>query len=307
MKIRFKLLFPLVVTILAYTSCATKEFQSISKVGSSVLGKTGVVSQSQADTMFEFGSALNSNVQAMTEEQEYYVGRGVSAHILGRYEPLKNEQLNQYINKIALVVASASERPETFGGYKVQVLDSPEINALSAPGGFIFVTKGFLKIVPNEDALAALMAHEVAHIVKGHGISAIKSANLTGALVKLGKASTPSEIAAISNQITSTFGNGVEDIVALLLTKGYSRSQEYESDEYAVGLLKRSGYRHSGLSTMLTSLKAASEAASKGGWTSTHPDAEDRIDELDEVKEVEDGSKQQKVRDQRFQSAMKNL
>lgn len=292
--------------LVAFTSCSKQQYASISKIGSSALGQTGVVSESQASSMFEFGGAVGSSLEKLTDEHEYYIGRAVSAHILSRYTPLNNPGLNRYLEKVATVVANASSKPQTFAGYKVQVLDSNEINALSAPGGFIFITKGFLRIVPNEDALAALMAHEVAHIANGHGIAAIKSANLTGALVKLGKANTPSQISAVSQQLTEAFGSGVEDIVASLLSKGYSRSQEYDSDEYAANLLKLTGYNPNGLSQMLTSLKNASQSASDGGWTKTHPSAEDRLDELDESNESAANSNQT-IRDKRFKAAIGKL
>ena len=147
-----------VILIYLLAGCSSKEFQSFSKVGTSVLGKTGVVSQSQADSLFEFGGSINSSAESITDEQEYYVGRGVSAHILGRYQPYNNSKLTDYLNKIALIISAVSDRPETFEGYKVQILDSPEINALSVQGGFIFLTKGIIKIIPIYDALDVLMA-----------------------------------------------------------------------------------------------------------------------------------------------------
>ncbi len=67
-----------------------------------------------------------------------------------------------------------SDRPETFGGYHFLLLDSNEINAFAAPGGLILVTRGMLQCCANEDELAAVLAHEIAHVEKKHGLTAIK-------------------------------------------------------------------------------------------------------------------------------------
>lgn len=285
---------------LTVAGCSTKDFESFSSVGSSVLAQTGVVSGSQADAIFKFGGTLNNVTEEITEEQEYYLGRGVAANVLGKYKVLNNKPILEYLNVIAIILANNSEKPLTFGGYKVQILDTEEINALSAPGGFIFVSKGFLKIVPNEDALAGLLAHEIAHIVKGHGMSSIKNADLTAGLIALGKAATPSEIAAVTAKLTQTFEDSIDSVVSSLLTKGYSRSQEYAADTYALTLLEKTGYSPVGLQEMLKSLETKAYDNSTGGWNSTHPEASDRIDELD----LDTGTSSigKDARDKRFKS-----
>ncbi len=291
----------LLVSIFFLASCNS----GLGQFGSSILSSTGLVTPGQAGSIMKAGEHIAKGVEGLSEEEEYYLGRGVSATVLAKYRPYRNAAVTNYVNKVGAVVAAVSDRPETFGGYHVLVLDTPEINAMSAPGGFIFVSTGFLKIVPDEDALAAVLAHEVAHVVKGHGVKAISEANLSQALVILGKEAAASQGGDVVQALTTTFGDSISDVTNTLLTKGYSRSQEYDADEYAAELLERAGYNPGGLVTMLDALEKKAKASAQGGWLSTHPAAEDRKDELGSV-EAKAGAGQE-IRSKRFSQAMRSL
>jgi len=272
---------------------------------SGLLSSTGLVSGSQADALVKAGSHVAKAAESLSDEEEYYVGRGVAATVLSKYRPYQNAEATAYANKVLAVVAAVSDRPETFGGYHVQLLDSNEINALSGPGGFIFVTSGFLKIMPDEDALAAVLAHEVGHVVKGHGLKAISEANYSEALLLLGKEAAASQGGAVVQQLTSTFGDSISDIANTLLTKGYSRSQEYEADEYAAELLKKAGYSPSGLLAMLDAVEK--HGAGSGGWLSTHPAPADRREEIGSAAEGNGSEAARAIRQRRFNASLKRL
>lgn len=266
----------LVSALLLLTGCANQQMQDL---GSTLLSSTGLVDQSHARSLFQAGGKLAAAASPLSLEQEYYLGRGVSAMILSQYTVSKNQALNSYVNRVGNVVAAYSDVPETFGGYHFAVLDTDEVNALSAPGGFVFVSRGFLKLIPNEDALAAVLAHEVGHIVKGHGVKAISQANMTDAVMILGKQAVSDYSALPSAELTELFGDSVTQVFDALIKNGYSRSQEYEADAYAAELLKRTGYASKSLITMLTALEG--QKASSGGWYDTHPAPGKRIDELE--------------------------
>ena len=267
----------LVVAVLGSVGCSSPEFRQI---GSSLLSQTGLVSESQANSMFDASDKLSKALGPLTDEQEYYIGRAVSAMVLTQYHLDKNPAKTHYLNLVAATVAGVSDRPETFGGYHVAILDTDEVNALSAPGGFIFVTRGFLSKIPNEEALASVLAHEVAHIVKGHGVSAISKANLTDALTTLGKEAASSYGNGNVKELTNAFGGSVTDVFNTLVKDGYSKSQEYEADQYAGVLLARVGYSTNGLKDMLNSLVTLEKENGRGGWFDTHPAPEKRLREL---------------------------
>ncbi len=134
-----------------------------------------------ADTANKAAKVVRSTFGDISEEEEYYIGRSVAALILSRYQPLANPGLSQYVNTLGQAVALSSDRPETFAGYHFQVLDTDEVNALAAPGGMIFLTKGLLKRCPDEETLAAILAHEIGHVAAKHGLQSIKKSRLVDA------------------------------------------------------------------------------------------------------------------------------
>ena len=277
-------------------------------MGSRLLSSSGIVSSSQADAIFSAGSKLSKSVQAVTEEQEYYLGRAVAATILAKYRIVNDQALTLYVNKVGAYVAAYSARPEIFGGYHFAVLDTNDINAVSAPGGFIFVSKGFLNILTSEDQLAAVLAHEVGHVVLQHGLSAISESNLSDAVKILGKEALASSQNASVTELNSLFGSSVQEITGALLDKGYSRSQEYEADAYAVQLLKLSGYNANSVKAVLTRLEHAPNQQS--GWFATHPSPQNREEELPAVKDsgVNDSTAAgESARTARFQRLLEKL
>lgn len=250
----------------------------MNRLGSSILSQTGFVNSGQADALFAVGGKLSKATQSVTDEQEYYLGRAVAATVFSRYKPYVNRPFTLYANKIALVLASNSTRPATFGGYKVAVLDTAEVNAVSAPGGFILISRGFIDILDSEDELAAIIAHEIGHVALKHGMSAISDSNLTDALQIVGKEAASMSGNVAVNELNSLFGDSVNEVVGALLDEGYSRSAEYDADTYAATLLKQSGYNPKALGQALQKLKGVSN--SKGGWFDTHPSPGDREDEI---------------------------
>jgi beta-barrel assembly-enhancing protease len=302
-------LYPAIVFVsaLTITGCSPSSYESFSKVGSDLMNQTGLVNRRQSDALFKFGGSVNKAAEEMTDEQEYYLGRAVAATILHRYPAYTDARMNSYVNKIGHVLAAHSDRPETFGGYHVQILDSHEINAMAAPGGFIFITTGFIKILPDEDTLAALLAHEIAHVIGGHGVQAIREAKLSQSLLELGRATTPAEVSRVSNKITGVFGNSVEDIVSTLISKGYSRSQEYEADSMAASILLRTGYDEQALHRALEAFKIYAPRQAQGGWTSTHPDASDRIGNLASLPRSSGAPAEIAIREKRFKNETTRL
>lgn len=269
------------IFLLLSTACSHPGFQ---QVGAQVLSSTGYVSQTQATSLLSAGDSLIKSQEELLPEQEYYLGRAVSANVLEKFPPERNPGATAYLNKIGMTLASVSDTPETFGGYHFMAVQSKEINAFSAPGGFVYVSSGFLKELPDEDAVAAVLAHEIAHIVKRHGVNAISNAKLfsaltdvasTGASIAASQASSPVDL----GEITGIFAESVSGVVDKLLTKGFDRSQEYEADLYAAELLQRAGYDPNALVRVLGILESHAKGE-HGGWYDTHPAPASRISEI---------------------------
>ncbi|MFO7666432.1 MAG: M48 family metalloprotease [Desulfobacterales bacterium] len=291
----------LLIALVSLVSCQTME--SATSIATTIGQSAGVVSSSQAESIQKTARAVSRSAEEFTPEQEYYIGRSVGAVVLSKYPAYGDGKVNQYLNIIGQMLAQASDLPGIFGGYHFLVLNSNEINAFATPSGLVFVTRGLLRCCKNEDALAAVLAHEISHIELRHGMQAIKKARITEALTTIAaegaKTFGSKEVAAL----TETFGGTITDITNTMIEKGYSRSSEYEADLKAVKLLRRVGYDPNGLVEMLTAMKKNLKA---GGldFAKTHPSPENRIEEIQK-----DGLKYATVkapttRKQRFQQML---
>ena len=254
--------------------------KSTKSIGKSIVTSTGIVSSSQLDALLEAGGKLDEATDSLTDEQEYFLGRTVAALILREFPLYRgNPNLTKYLNQVGQALAARSTRPEIFGGYHFAILDTDQINALSAPGGFIFVSRGFLELMPSEEALAGVLSHELAHVILRHGVNAISQGKLSEAALILGREAVSSYGPSELNQVTELFGDSVNQVFDTLMKSGYSRSQEYEADAFAAKLMAKAGYDSKGLVAMLDGI-AKADAKSRGGWLDTHPSPGDRKGEV---------------------------
>lgn len=274
----------LILSLCCCLACSNKAFQDI---GSSVLSSTGYVGDTQARGLLSAGGKLVASQEDLTPEQEYYLGRAVSAQVLAKHPPRLTPGVTRYINQIGHAIAAASDTPETFNGYHFALIESPQVNAVSAPGGFVYVTTGLLQKLPDEDSIAAVLAHEVAHVVKRHGVAAVSNANLFSALSDFSNQAAVAAASQIATPIdltpiTGVFAESVSGVTEKLLTKGFDRRQEYAADLYAAQLLQRAGYEPRALLRVLEILNQVPADDKAGGWFDTHPSPADRIDELED-------------------------
>lgn len=242
----------------------------------------------------------------ITPEQEYYIGRTVGAVILQKYQPYNNQKSNMYINVMGQMLAQASERPETFGGFRFLILDSDEINAYAAPGGLIFLTRGILRCCPNEDAVAAVLAHEIGHIQHQDGLRAIKQSRLTTALTSLAITGAKTYAAEDLSKLTAVFEESISDITKTLIVTGYSRSLEYQADLAALEILKRAGYNPRGLVVMLDQMKTQLKPG-RPDFAKTHPLPDNRLAEIQKQTAMYPDVQSPKARQARFNDALKSV
>ncbi len=266
--------------MVATTGC--EMVNQATSLAADVAAAGGVITPEQAESTKRVGTAVTKTFQDITPEQEYYVGRTVAATVLTQYKPLANADLNAYLNEMGQALAQFSERPETFGGYHFLALDSDDINAFAAPGGLILATRGLMKCCQNEDELAAVLAHEIGHVEKQHGLRAIKTGRLNSALtilaVEAGKNLAGEQLA----EVTKAFDESINDITTTLMNSGYSRKLEYEADAAAVAILKRAGYQPGALAAMLENM-AKNWDSSRKDFAATHPAPADRLAQLAKI------------------------
>jgi len=169
------------------------------------------------------------------------------------------------IKRAMIPLLGVMNHPRSPSQVRVAVLDDPQINAASAGGGQFYLTAGLLQKA-NDQQLLAVLAHEVAHDDLGH----VAKAQALGAGVSIG--------AIILDQIFPGTGQ-LAPVAGTLITRSYSRKEEYEADKHGVVLLNRIGQPKEVMIDTLTWLMQ-SEGTSGGGFFATHPATGDRIEAL---------------------------
>ena len=240
--------------------------------------------------------------QQMSLEDEYYLGRAVAASILSSYRPYTgNPALSRYLNLICQSIVINSPQYATFNGYYVIILDSQEYNAFASPGGHILITKGLVEAAGSEDALAALIAHELAHIMLRHAAAIIEHmslANEMGVLADRAAAmsgNTPAARKALEMRSSSAA------IVDTMMKNGYSQAHEFEADRKALELLSAAGYDPRGLLEILQVLQRV-QPSQRGGFNSTHPSPSQRIANVNASIGRASSGQSRSARDVRFEN-----
>lgn len=242
----------------------------------------------------------------ISDEEEYYIGRALAARILSTYKLINNAVLVDYINLVGLSVSLHSEKPNTFGGYHFAVLDTMEKNAFACPGGMIFITKGMLLTAKNEDELAAILAHEVAHINNRDGISAISSARWTEALTVIGTTAAKQYGSPEFGRLVSIFEGTIDDVFKTIVVNGYSQQQEFAADSKAVEYLRKAGYNPSAISDLISTLNL--QGSGSGGIMKTHPSTSERVERLmSQIKPASLNMDSLKKRSERFRAIIKKI
>jgi predicted Zn-dependent protease len=247
-------------------SSASNNSNVLSSLTSMIPGMGGAKAQQAAEAA-QLGAKALDVMDLESQQRQDEIGQSVAVAITNRYPLLHDQALTDYVNLVGLTVAWASSNPDI--NYCFGVLDTPDVGAYSAPGGYVFITRGCLAMCQDESELAGVLAHEVAHVSLNHGIEAVKNAKRTDLMVSAAK-TYDSNVAA--------FGNMVDVAADAILVKGYSRAQESAADSHAVQYLAASGYDPNGLLRFLQRLEAAS--GSGGGMKqlmSTHPGTAERV------------------------------
>ncbi|MBI4230947.1 MAG: M48 family metalloprotease, partial [Planctomycetes bacterium] len=232
-----------------------------------------------AESALRVGEAFLNAAESLDEVQEHFLGRACAARILARYRPVEDEALQGYVGHVGHTVALHSDRPRTYGGYRFIVVESAvesgEPNAFAAPGGFVFVTSSLLSSLESEDQLAAVLAHEVAHVVARHGLKAIEDARFKGAIgtaiVEGTRHLSDTEVREAAQVLQASVG----DVLKTILERGYSREQEMEADRLGITFAYRAGYDPAGLCQFLHSAEVAEGGPPR--WLSTHPGGRKRV------------------------------
>jgi beta-barrel assembly-enhancing protease len=229
-------------------------------------------SESSRSPSSPFGGIDLGGLRALagfSQEEEVAIGRQAAGNILGAAPLVKDDKLQQYVNRVGRWVACQSERSNL--GWHFGVINSNDVNAFAAPGGYIFVTRGLYLLLQSESELAGVLAHEVGHVIRKHHLKILQESRLLDTGGKLLARS-----AGENEQIKNLIGNGAE-----IFARSLDKNAEFEADRVAVILAARSGYDPFGLPAVLQDIGHVAKDDNRISLLfKTHPHPDDRLVQL---------------------------
>ncbi len=206
-------------------------------------------------------------------QQELQMGYQAARQIL-QHEPISHDpRLNDVVRRVGTRIAQAANVP----GYQWQffVIDKDVVNAFCLPGGKVFVYKGLFKVIQNEDQLAAVMGHEVAHAIARHGAERMS-------MMQLGRLGTAVAAKTISGgKYAGTIKQAYGQFEGVGLVLPFSRKFEYEADEIGLDLMTKAGYDpHQAIGLWQNMMKVSQGKRKPPELLSTHPSDIHRINRI---------------------------
>lgn len=184
----------------------------------------------------------------LTQEEEIALGRKFSSEYEKKVELFENPVIDLYLNDIVQKLGAASQRPQW--PYQIKVVNSLSINASAIPGGFLYVHRGLLEFVQDENEMVGVMAHEVGHVVARHTTNRLVLNFIARNLYERVKKNILLDNDVISRVIETLGGP-----VLLLAELKYSRESETEADLLGFYEMMRAGWNPNGLLKFFTRLQ----------------------------------------------------
>lgn len=206
----------------------------------------------------------------VSESQEVSIGRQSHPEIIQQFGVYDEKPaLNRLVNDVGHRLAAASERPNL--PWTFTILDTPMVNAMALPGGYIYITRGMLERINSEDELAGVLGHEIAHVTARHSAQQISKQQLAQFGLVLGAVVAGPEVLQQYGQLAQ-LGLG-------LLFQRYSRQHETEADLLGTGYMAEARYHPIGAERMLLTLQRLDKNHATGidRYFMSHPDPAKRV------------------------------
>ena len=216
----------------------------------------------------------------LSKNEESRFGRAIMSQIRLSGQVVEDPLMTEYVNEIGHRIAAQTNDGDH--SFEFFIIEDPRINAFALPGGYIGVHTGLLEATRNEDELAGVLAHEVAHVTQRHIArsihanqrqSLLTTALMLGALVA-GVAGGDADVAQAGMAVAQ--GSAAQSQI------NFTRNNEYEADRIGIGALYDAGYDPQGMATffeVMSRLQPASPELRAPEFLRTHPVTTERISE----------------------------
>ena len=228
------------------------------------------------------GDMMNAALSPEELQDERALGPQIAGRVLGGTPMWNNPMAQQRVNLIGRWVASQTASPDY--PWTFAVIDMPEYNAFAAPGGYVFMTRGLYEVLQSDDEVAAVLAHEMSHVVQRDHYNVVRKQRQTKMLTDIGTSMALNHVggSGAGGMLSKAAAQYLAKFGASLILTHFDKSVEYRSDEAAQVYLVRAGYNPLAIYAVLQKLAGVSTASSRLSTLSkTHPSASDRLDSLD--------------------------
>ena len=208
----------------------------------------------------------------MTPEQEVSLGRQLAPQMAAQFGGVSQSPMRERVRQIGARVVAQSSAAQTPYKYSFHLLADPKtVNAFALPGGQIFITEALLGLLQSEDEIAAVLGHEVGHVLARHSAEHLAKQQLTQQLIGAVVVGSGSYDAA---QLASLAGS--------MINMKHGRDDEIESDRLGLRLLREAGYDPRAMIRVMQVLEKASGGSRAPEFASTHPSPANRIERIRE-------------------------
>jgi predicted Zn-dependent protease len=209
---------------------------------------------------------------SLTVDQEIKLGLQSAPEMIQEFGgEYSDPKLRAQVDKVGSKLVSSTEAGKSPYRFDFHLLaDQKTVNAFALPGGQIFITMALFKRLTTEDQLAAVLGHEIGHVINRHSAEHIAQQELTQGLIHA------TDIATGDPSMISRF-------VGNMVNMKYGREDELESDRYGVKYLIQAGYKPEAMIELMQILDEASGGGNRPEFASTHPNPENRIGEIKKI------------------------
>ena len=215
-----------------------------------------------------------SQVSLVSESQERKLGDEAYREILKKTPLSNNQDWQAQLKRVGQRIAAVAERPDY--KWEFNVLQGKDINAFALPGGKVAFWEGIMPIAQDDNGIAVIMGHEIAHALARHGaerMSQAMGAQIIGQILAAGVGTVNP---GLQDDFLKVYGLGAT--VGVLLPWG--RTQESEADRIGLTLMAKAGYDPSTAVGFWQRMSKASGGGKPPEFLSTHPSDEARIAQI---------------------------
>lgn len=212
-------------------------------------------------------SAFLQAYHLVPERYDRRIGSRIDAQTMELFDTCPAPELAAFSRKAAKALSAPGDR----FSHRIVVINDPTVNALALPGGNVYLFKGILEASESPDELLGVVAHEIAHVERRHGVQQM---------------ARTAAVAVLSSAVIGTDVDGVEmtdkletlsELGSTLLVLRYSRGFEREADLEGLRRLHGASLPALGLGRLLVRIEGRYRADSGLSWLSTHPKAIERL------------------------------